>query len=201
MMNKTVLANLIDRFCSGDKDLFPQIHDTYKARLWAFLCAKADNREDAEDLFNLVSLAVAQSLHRLKEPAKIAPWVIGIAANRLSDYYQKKRAEQVSVEDFVDELADPALSGEERVIHMQRMVQIRKCIRKLPGAHRQYFELQFLAEIPQKEIAEQFGINLNALKSYILRSKVKLTECLKRYGIAPLSQQEAKMRKVSGYSG
>ena len=182
----TQIANAIEAFAAGDHSAFATIHDTFQPKLWKFLCARSNNREDAEDLYNIVSLAVAQNIHTLKDSGKLTSWVIGIAVFRISDYYQNKKS-NVSLDEFIDAeseiLIDPTDSCEQEVISGERLLQIRTCIRKLPQPQRGYFEMQFLAEIPQKDIAENLDVNLNLIKSHIRRSKIRVLECLRHSGI------------------
>jgi len=176
------LNQLVDLFNSGKKEVFPKIYDAFKNRLWSYLCSRANNREDAEEIFNTVSLNVYESLDKLEDPKKLLAWVIGIAEHRVGNYYSRRSPPKVSLQDFASDIQDPNRTPEERLIKHQRLEQLRKCIAALPDPQRTYVSLQFLAGTPQKEIAEKYNVNLNVLKSHILRSKVKILECMRRNG-------------------
>ncbi len=180
---KEPISDLIRRFCGGDRDAFDDIHEIYRRPLWRYLCARADNHQDAEDLFNIVSLKIARKLSDLRDPKKLVSWVIGIAYKCLSHYYRKNTPKPQQAEEAYLSYPDAGITQEERVYHCQVMDCLRRCVDKLPEPQLTYFSLQFFSEIPQVEIAQRFGINLNLLKSRILRSKVNILECLRKHGL------------------
>jgi len=178
-------AEMIESFLSGEKEAFEFIHNIYKNKLWTFLCARANSLEDAEELFNIISCVVYQDLASLEDPDKLISWVITIAVRRVANFYQKRRPETVRVEDFVTIIQDPDLSAEEKMLKREQLIHLRGCINKLPEPQQTYIRQQFLEEKSQKEIAEEHHLNLNALKTHVLRSKRKLVDCMRRGGLLP----------------
>ncbi|CAM2070358.1 Sigma-70 family RNA polymerase sigma factor [Sulfidibacter corallicola] len=181
---ETVIAS-IHRYNAGDRDAFEPIHEYYKNRLWAYLCSRANNRDDAEELFSNVCMTIARRLPTLKEPEKLIAWVIGIAHFKVRERYKSPSMKSVCVDDFAEELEDGCATPEENLVTHQSLEQLHDCMKQLPDHQREYIELQYLAGVPQKDVAEQFHLNTAALKSQIFRAKVKLLHCLRKHGILP----------------
>ena len=187
------IENKIKRFCDGDNDAFYDIHQAYKRQLWAYIYRRADSREDAEDIFNIVSMTVARKLPNLNDPSKLISWVIGIAFKCFSEFYRKKNPQTQSMDQSHLELTDPNATPETQLHHSQQLVFLRNCVRMLPEPQSTFFMLQFFAQLPQKEIARQFEVNINALKSHVFRSKLFIIKCLQRNGV---TLPEAEMQAV-----
>ena len=176
------LDQAVSEFCRGDRQAFDHIHDSYKRPLWAFLCTRADNFDDAEELFSMVSLRIVRDLPQLRETKKLVSWVLSIAAHSLSAFYRKRVKPHENLEDIANNFWDQRPFGENRLIQRERVTQLRRCIQTLSGPQRKYFEFQYLAGRSQKKIAEDEGLNLNVLKSYVFRAKTKLLKCMRQYG-------------------
>lgn len=189
------ISDWIKRFLDGDRDAFDVIHDTYRNSLWAFLCSRANNRDDAEELFSLVSITVARKLDSLEQHEKLVSWVLGIAQFKIREFYRRPKHHSLQVEDFVDELEDSDLTPEAQLASQEDMHQVHRCLRQLPEHQRTYIEQQFVAEIPQKDLAEQLGMNISALKSQVFRAKLKMLHCLRKHGVLPPETEGASMRE------
>jgi len=181
-MSSKHVGPLIEAYLAGNEAVFEQIHETYKTTLWRYLYSRADNREDAEDLFNIVSLSISRSLGSLEDPAAIKGWVCGVARNRLYDYYKSKKLTTEDLEAHAPGLVADHHSPEEQSIKRQRLLQIKKCIGALPDPQRDYCTLHFLVGVTQKRISEQYELNINSLKTALSRSKIKIIACLERAG-------------------
>jgi len=172
-------------FRQGHRDAFDIIHHAYKQRLWAYLCSRAHTHEDAQDLFGTVSFQVARDINQLRDSGQLISWVIGIAVNRVRDYYRKRKAGTLQVDPQNCFLVDPVPSAEAELLQQERLRQLCRCIAGLPEPQKAYFELQYLAEVPQKDIASMRQLNLNVLKSHVFRAKAKVMLCMRRHGFLP----------------
>ena len=181
-MSSKQIGSLIESYLAGNQAAFEQIHETYKTTLWRYLYSHANNREDAEDLFNIVSLSISRSLASLKDPSAIKGWVCQVARNRLYDYYKNKKPAMENLDHHAAGLASRQQSPEQQSIGRQRLMQIKTCIGALPEPQRDYCTLHFLAGVTQKSISEQYQLNLNSLKTSLSRAKLKIIACLEKSG-------------------
>ena len=172
----------IRAFQDGDNGAFDVIHQTYKQRLWAYLCSRVGCHEDAQDLFNTVSLQVARDINRLRHCDRLISWVLGIASHRVLDHYRKRKKTNVPFDPTSFAIVDPAPTSEKQLLGNEKLRHLLRCLERLSEPQKELFQLQYLAGVPQKDIAFTRKLNLNVLKSHVFRAKTKIIHCMRRRG-------------------
>lgn len=174
---KAAVARAIQDYLAGDREAYDIIHQAYCKPLWYYLMSKANNRADAEDLFNMTCLKISTELKNLKAPDALIGWVLKIAFHCIYDYYQPPRKMETRPLDF--ELVGNE-SPETQAIASQRRRKLASCIQRLKEPEREYFVRHMINGSSQQEVCDSFNLKLNTLKSHIRRCKLALVTCLKR---------------------
>ncbi len=171
----------------GDPEAFTLLLDDVKNDLWGYLVNQVPVRQDAEDLYQEISLKAYKNLKRLRDPAKFRSWLFSIAVNSVRSFFRRKP--MLSLEHLGGEAAGPARERAALKADMtqalalnEELSRLRRCIHDLPEREKEILLLEVMAELPQKEIADRLGLNLNTVKTIIRRSKIKLARMMVEAG-------------------
>ena len=78
------------------------------------------------------------------------------------------------------QVVDRSVSAEERLHHSQRDFLLRDAIQRLPEGLRIPLELQLLRDLSVGEIAAHIGISVPAVKSRLLRARLRLRDSIEQ---------------------
>jgi RNA polymerase sigma-70 factor (ECF subfamily) len=139
----------------------------YQKQLSDFIRSRVDTNEDTEDILNDVFSKLVQETDKNNVPGSIAAWLYSVTRNSIVDYYRSKRNFEELPEDLSEEAKDKSA-----------VRQLSRCmlpmIRTLPEIYRQPLLLSEIDGLSNREVADELGISLAALKSRILRGRQKL---------------------------
>ncbi len=85
--------DLILKARRGDVETYNLLISRWEKRVFNYMLRLVANREDALDLTQDVFLKAYQSLARLDDPARFAPWLFRIAHNEAISLHRKRRPE------------------------------------------------------------------------------------------------------------
>ena len=85
--------DLILKARRGDVEAYNLLISRWEKRVYNYILRLVANREDALDLTQDVFLKAYQSLTRLEDPARFAPWLYRIAHNEAISLHRKRRPE------------------------------------------------------------------------------------------------------------
>lgn len=149
------------------------------AALRGFLAARTGCRETAGELAHesFVRLMTSERGEAILDPRA---FLFRIAANLAIDHW---RANPVRPEQFCDiaeheHLASEAPGPERHAAARQQLERLRRAVEGLPTKCRLIFVRHKFDGCLQSEIAEEFGISLNAVEKHLIRALVRLRQCL-----------------------
>lgn len=168
------LLTLLRAHCAGDHDATGRISAVYQQDLWGFLVNHLPNRADAEDLFQDVNLKILTHADQVRDGSRFRSWVFSIAHNAVRSHFRKKKPVQGD-EGFEQRIpADGVGNPHLHLVRGERAAQLRQALTRLPQRDREILLLDTMAEMPQQEIADQFELNLNTVKTILRRARIKL---------------------------
>jgi RNA polymerase sigma-70 factor (ECF subfamily) len=129
-----------------------------------------------EDLLQDMLIAISRSLPRLRDEARIRPFVFRIAHNKGVDHVARHAAEPETGE-APEDLPRPDSSPEEHLIAAQRAQRLQAAVRRLELPYRQVIAL-LLEDLTYAEIAETLGIGVSNVGVRINRAKPLLRSLL-----------------------
>jgi RNA polymerase sigma-70 factor (ECF subfamily) len=142
----------------------------------------------AEDVVQETYLEAWRHLDKLREPARFASWLDGICRNvcrRQTSTLTKKARETPlgSSEDEggmagVDQLDPLDFDPGEALERQDRQVLLDRALGYLSAGARELIELCYLAELPQREVAERLDMSLGALELKLHRARRHLRQVL-----------------------
>lgn len=142
----------------------------------------------AEDVVQETCMEAWRHLEKLREPARFASWLDGICRNvcrrQASALARNARETRLgNVEDEADmlgtSLLDPlAFDPNEELERQDRHILLDRALGHLSASARELVELCYLAELPQREVAERLDMSLGALELKLHRARRHLRQVL-----------------------
>jgi RNA polymerase sigma-70 factor (ECF subfamily) len=180
---------LVAKAKSGDLAAFEELVNRYEGRIFRLTLNITQNREDAQDAAQDAFLKSYKNLHRFQGESRFYTWLVRIAVNEALMRLRKRRPNVVSLdepveteEDFIPkEIQDWDPTPEQRYERTEMNSILNDAISKLDPIFRTVFLLRDVEQISTEETAETLGISVPAVKSRLLRARLKLREILTPY--------------------
>jgi RNA polymerase sigma-70 factor (ECF subfamily) len=152
-----------------DTARFAELYENNFERVYAYIARRVGNREEAQDLTADVFHQALANLPRFEwRGLPFVAWLLGIAANLLSDrWHQVARLREVVTEDLEQ-------VGMEDDIE-QRAV-LYQLVETLPDDQRRVIIRRFVGQKSLREIATELGRSEGAIKQLQLRALQNLRE-------------------------
>ena len=158
-------ADLIRQAARGSVEAYNLLVSRWEKRIYNYLLRIAGNREDALDLTQDVFLKAYQSLRKLDDPERFAPWLYRIAHNEAYSMFRKRRPE-CDVED-----AEPAPAGAEvmvggsSVFPIELTLAVNGALSRLSSDQREAVVLKIYQGFKFEEMAEILSCPVSTVKS------------------------------------
>ncbi|RYV03241.1 hypothetical protein SOPP22_05720 [Shewanella sp. OPT22] len=152
-------------------NMIEKVWKEFSQQLLAFIVNKVSDKSIAEDVLQDVFIKVYQNIETLEDKDKVRPWLYSITRNAIYDLYRKKSLDYSDVE--LDELPLVSLHKNE---NLDRCLDI--LIKNLSADYSTVLDASELQGRKQKEIAEEQGLSLPAVKSRIKRGRAQLKDKL-----------------------
>lgn len=163
----------------GDPDAWNALLRRHQLPLYAYVAELVRQEQTALDIVQETFIAAARHLPGLREDAKFASWLFGIAHQKVVQHWRRPARHHESVEELAGSLADDADDPREWLIRREREEEFLARLGELPGAHREVLLLHFLEDFSLEEIADITGAPVGTVKSrlhYARRALRKLLE-------------------------
>lgn len=174
---------------AGDISAFETLVGRYERKIFRLAQNITQNREDAEDAMQESFLKAYEHLGEFQGNSRFYTWLVRIAVNQALMKLRRRRPNVVSLDQEVDtgedlvprEVEDWGPSPEERYGQAELSSILGKVIGELDPPFRIVFQLRDIEELSTEETAEALGLSVPAVKSRLLRARLKLREKLNQY--------------------
>jgi RNA polymerase sigma-70 factor, ECF subfamily len=173
----------------GDENAFEELVNRYERKIFRLTMNITRNREDAEDSMQDAFFKAYAHLADFQEDSRFYTWLVRIAANEALMRLRKRRPNQVSLDEPIEgdddliprEIEDWGPSPEQRYAQTELHGILDQVIDQLDPDFRIVFVLRDVEGLSTEETAEAVGISVPAVKSRLLRARLKLRQKLSRY--------------------
>jgi RNA polymerase sigma factor (sigma-70 family) len=149
-----------------------------RSRLRNFIRRRVPDREDAEDVLQDVFYELVEAYRLMKPVEQVTAWLFGVARNRITDLFRKKKREALRSEPALATMAE-----EREVLQLEELLpspdagpdalyargvlleEMDAAFDELPEEQREVFIAHELTGQSFKEIAAQTGVSVNTLLS------------------------------------
>jgi RNA polymerase sigma-70 factor (ECF subfamily) len=155
-----------------DPARFAQLYENNFERVYAYVAHRVRNREEAQDATADVFHQALAGLPRFEwRGLPFAAWLLGIAANVLSDRWRRIAKTQEVATDDLDQI------GVEDDVEQRAMLY--QLVDTLPDDQRRVIVRRFVGQKSLREIATEFGRSEGAIKQLQLRALQNLRNRIK----------------------
>jgi RNA polymerase sigma-70 factor (ECF subfamily) len=161
----------------GDLDALSALLARYQNRLYRYLLRLVRNQAEAEDLFQLTWIRVAEKIHRYDSKRSFEPWLFALARNLAIDHIRRIRPESLDepVAGESGETGEARLESRERpvldgILERERSGRMAAALDQLPVIYREMLTLRFEEEMKLEEIAEVLDVPLSTVKTRLRRA-------------------------------
>jgi RNA polymerase sigma-70 factor, ECF subfamily len=158
-------TELVRRAQLGSAAAFEQLVLRHGPHVSRYLAVRLSDEAEARDVLQETLTAAWQALPSLREPARIRPWLLGIAVHKAADAARKRPPTSPLEADLPS--------------HDDDDLAIREAVRALPEPFRQVLLLRYLLQLSEEEVAEALGIRVGTVKSRSARARKALMELLR----------------------
>lgn len=171
-----VPSAIVRRAKEGDVRAEDELVDHFHPGLLSHLTRRIHDREDARELANDVLMAVVQAVRadRVRDPARLAGFVYGIARNLVNNYLRARCAQPVP-----DQLEmEPAAEDVgERLDQLERLARVQAGLDGLRDLERRILLLT-LEGLKPGQIADRLGLSGDVVRARKSRAMRKLAATL-----------------------
>lgn len=158
---------------AGSDIAFARLVERHQAPVRAFLRRLLGrNWDEADDLAQDVFLAAWGSLGRLKDPAGVRPWLLGIAWRKGQDRMRSGLRSQARDRSWLDETAP---SGG---LPLEDRMALTDAMAALPTDQRACVALCLAEGLSHPDAAQVLGLPLGTVKSHVTRGRARLLAVL-----------------------
>ncbi len=176
---------------AGNAESFAALINQYDRYIYRLALNITGNQEDAEDVLQDSFLKAYTNLAQFQGNSRFYTWLVRIAVNEALMKLRKRRgASWVSLDEPVEtedrslmpqEIADWADNPEESYAKAELQDILNQTMQKLEPQFRTVFVLRDVENFSTEETAKMLGLSVPAVKSRLLRARLKLRELLNKY--------------------
>jgi len=174
---------------AGDISAFETLVGRYERKIFRLTQNITQNREDAEDAMQEAFLKAFEHLQSFEGNSRFYTWLVRIAVNQALMKLRKRRPNVVSLDEEIDtgedlvprEVEDWGPSPADRYAQTELSEILTKVIGELDPPFRIVFQLRDIEELSTEETADALGLSVPAVKSRLLRARLKLRQTLNQY--------------------
>jgi len=152
--------DLVLRARRGDVDAYNRLVNRWEKRVYNYLLKLTGNREDALDLSQEAFLKAYQSLRKLADPGRFAPWLFRIAHNEAYSLLRRRRPETEAGD-------QPPPSRGSRMLPVETSLAVANALRRLSEEQREAVVLKIYEGFKFEEMSEILNCPVSTIKSRV----------------------------------
>lgn len=178
------------RLKAGDQAAYAQLVEEQAARIYRLALRMMGNETDAEDVLQETFLSAFRSIDSFEERSSLSTWLYRIATNAALMRLRRKEPEQVSVDEPLErddgdllprQFFDFCCLPEDDLLRDEARAEMLRAIEELPATLRSVFVLRDIEGLSTEETASALDLSTSAVKSRLMRARLKLHERLSTY--------------------
>lgn len=172
-------AELVANSLAGDREAFRQIVERHQTLVCSLAYCATGSLTQSEDLAQETFLAAWRQLAGLREPAKLRPWLCGIARFVIGKELRRQGREPLHAAETMEtmnELPAPGPLPSDRVINKEEQAILWHCVARIPEIYREPGVLFYREHQSVGLVAEALELSEDAVKQRLARGRKLLQE-------------------------
>jgi RNA polymerase sigma-70 factor (ECF subfamily) len=180
----------LDLLKAGDRRAFAQMVEEFSPRLYRLSLRMLEDPQEAEDSLQETFLQAFRGIGSFEGRSSLGTWLYRIAANQALMRLRRKEPEFISVEEPLEaadgsempvEIEDWCCLPEEDFMTAEAQFQLDNAVSRLSPPLKAVFVLRDLHGLPTAETAEILAISEAAVKTRLMRARMRLRDMLSEY--------------------
>ncbi len=188
----------LEKLRAGNRNEFARLVEGYTDPIYRLAINMLGNEQDAEDVLQETFVKILKHIDTFEERSALSTWIYRVAANEALMVLRKGKRKAESLdepddEDSVDhpkEITDWCCQPEKTFMSVEVQQELDLAIKQLPEKLRLVFILRDMEDLSIKETADALNITEMAVKTRLLRARMKLREMLSQYFVEVKANQE-----------
>jgi len=172
-------SDLVARSLGGDERAFRDLILRHHAMAYAAVRAVLGDRDEVQDVMQMVYLKAYQGLGSFRGEAKFSTWLYQIARREALDVSSRRRLDVTNIDD-VELPAGAGNAPDDAVRERGQREWLGAALAELDESYRTAIELRYMAEKSYDEIAEIMNLPVGTVKTYVHRGKIEMKRILSR---------------------
>jgi RNA polymerase sigma-70 factor (ECF subfamily) len=160
---------------------FQLLYTSYAERLYWHLRGVLNNHNDADDVLQDVFVKAWKGLKNFRGDSALYSWLYRIGTNECITF-MKKRQKNLSISIHDDENGyEETIEAKGDIDTVKTLELLQNALDTLPEKQKQVFCLRYYDELSYKEISEQLGTSVGALKASYHHAVSKIQEYISQH--------------------
>lgn len=170
---------------SGDREVFASMVDMYSPKIYRLALRMMGDPAEAEDILQETFMNAFRALPQFEGRSSLGTWLYRIASNQALMRLRKNAPLQISVDEPITsrdgveiprQLIDWCCLPEKEFVKSETMQELETALQTLSSGLRSAFILRDIHSLSTRETAELLNISEAAVKTRLLRARLKLRE-------------------------
>jgi RNA polymerase sigma-70 factor (ECF subfamily) len=175
---------------AGDRGEFARMVDTYSLPIYRLVLKMLNDQQDAEEVLQETFIKAFQHIGTFEGRSSLSTWLHRIAVNEALMMIRRRHPENISTDAEISteegevealQIVDWHDLPEEELLSKEIQDMLDQAISKLPETLRVVFLLRDIQDLSVKETAEALNLSETAVKTRLLRARLRLREYLSTY--------------------
>jgi RNA polymerase sigma-70 factor (ECF subfamily) len=175
---------VVARMAAGERAALSELYASHRGPLLGYLRSLVGDPGLAEEVLQDTLYAAWTGAATYGGRASVRVWLLGIARRRAHDAL-RRRAIRIVTGDELETLPTPDPEPESLALARAEIDQVRAAVARLRPMHREVLVLNFMQELPYRDIADVLGVPIGTVMSRLHHAKRALRAELERESEGP----------------
>ena len=177
---------LIHQVQNGDLNAFGRLYGLHQDRVRGIVSRYVRDRDEADDLLQVVFLKVYQGLDRFRGEAAFTTWLTRIAMNVCTTHLRTLRAQKTLHATFEQQGRMPSPTPEDEWALKERRQMLTQHIQALPDSQRRALWMRYMEDLSYREIERRLHVPEGTVKIWLFRGRHRLRQALMQQQLLPM---------------
>jgi len=175
-------VQLIHMIKAGDKSAFGKLYYLHQNRVRAIVGRYVQDRDETEDLMQVVFMKVFQSLRHFRGESAFTTYLTRIAINVGRSHLRSRLSRKNGLETIAQHMPEPITltTPEDSIIKKERHQRLTQGLRTLPKEQQRAMWLRYIKELSYREIVWEMQAPLGTVKIWLHRGRHQLKRALEK---------------------